>query len=44
MEEIMRAVCAGFEIELVAFNGKNNHVHLLVNFPPTVALANSSTR
>jgi putative transposase len=44
MEEIMRAVCADFETELVEFNGENNHVHLLVNFPPTVALANSSTR
>jgi putative transposase len=39
MEEIMRAVCADFETELVEFNGENNHVHLLVNFPPKVALA-----
>lgn len=37
--EIMRAVCADFETELVEFNGENNHVHLLVNFPPKVALA-----
>ncbi len=35
----MRAVCADFETELVEFNGENNHVHLLVNFPPKVALA-----
>src|SRR3979490_791530 len=34
MEEIMRAVCADFETELVEFNGEPNHVHLLVNFPP----------
>ena len=39
MEEIMRAVCADFECELVEFNGDNNHVHLLVNFPPKVALS-----
>jgi putative transposase len=39
MEEIMRAVCADVETELVEFNGENNHVHLLVNFPPKVALS-----
>ncbi|WP_189317949.1 IS200/IS605 family transposase, partial [Streptomyces brasiliensis] len=39
MEEIMRDVCADFECQLVEFNGENNHVHLLVNFPPKVALA-----
>lgn len=35
----MRSVRADFETELVEFNGENNHVHLLVNFPPKVALA-----
>lgn len=39
MEEIMREVCADFECELVEFNGEDNHVHLLVNFPPKVALS-----
>ncbi|MEU9761159.1 IS200/IS605 family transposase [Streptomyces sp. NPDC047985] len=39
MEEIMRAVCTDFECELIEFNGENNHVHLLVNFPPKVALS-----
>ncbi|MFE7618417.1 IS200/IS605 family transposase [Streptomyces sp. NPDC057496] len=39
MEEIMRAVCEDFECELVEFNGENNHVHLLVNSPPKVALS-----
>ncbi|MEV6955034.1 IS200/IS605 family transposase [Streptomyces sp. NPDC051183] len=38
-EEIMRSVCADFEVELVEFNGENNHVHLLVNLPPKVALS-----
>ena len=35
----MRDVCRHFKTELVEFNGENNHVHLLVNFPPKVALA-----
>jgi putative transposase len=39
MEEIRRAVCAGFGCELVACNGEAEHVHLLVHFPPTVALS-----
>jgi putative transposase len=39
MEEIMRAVCADFETELTEFNGENSHVHLLVNFPPKIALS-----
>ena len=39
MEEIMRAVCADFECELVEFNGETNHIHLLVNFPPKVAIS-----
>ncbi|MFE3141107.1 IS200/IS605 family transposase [Streptomyces scopuliridis] len=39
IEEIMQAVCADFECELIEFNGENNHVHLLVNFPPKVALS-----
>lgn len=39
MEEIMRDVCADFETELVEFSGEANHVHLLVNFPPKVAVS-----
>lgn len=39
MEEIMREVCADFETELVEFNGENGHVHLLMNFPPKVAVS-----
>jgi putative transposase len=39
MEEIMRAVCADFETELVEFNGEADHVHLLVDFPPKVAVS-----
>ncbi|GAA0552996.1 IS200/IS605 family transposase [Actinomadura livida] len=39
MEQIMRNVCADFECELAEFNGESNHVHLLVDFPPKVALS-----
>ncbi len=35
----MRDVCADFETRLTEFNGENNHVHLLVNLPPKVALS-----
>ncbi|MFY1649486.1 IS200/IS605 family transposase [Solwaraspora sp. WMMB762] len=38
MEAIMRDVCRDFETELVEFNGGHNHVHLLVDFPPKVAV------
>jgi putative transposase len=39
MEEIMRDVCADFETDLAEFNGESNHVHLLVHFPPKIALS-----
>jgi putative transposase len=39
MEEIMRSVCADVEAELVEFTDEANQVHLLVNFPPKVAIS-----
>lgn len=39
MEEILREVATDFECEIVEFNGEANHVHLLVTFPPKVALS-----
>ena len=39
MEEILRDVCADFGCELAEFNDEPEHVHLLVNFPPTVAIS-----
>jgi len=39
MEEIMRDVCADYRAELAEFNGEPGHVHLLVNFPPTMAIS-----
>jgi putative transposase len=37
LEDITQAVRADFDTEPVDFNGEDNHLHLLVNFPPTVA-------
>ena len=39
LNAIFNEVCADFEVELAEFNGEADHVHLLVNFPPKVALA-----
>ena len=38
-EHTMRGVCADFNAELVEFNGEADHVHLLVAYPPTVAIS-----
>ena len=36
---IFAAVCQDFNAELVEFDGEDDHVHLLVNYPPTVAVS-----
>ena len=36
---IFGAVCGDFEAELTQFNGEPDQVHLLVNYPPKVAVA-----
>jgi putative transposase len=38
-QEVMDAVCRDFGSELREFNGEEDHVHLLVHYPPTVELA-----
>ncbi|MER5973420.1 IS200/IS605 family transposase [Streptomyces sp. NPDC002055] len=38
-EEVMRKVCEDFEAELTEFNGERDHVHLLINYPPKVAVS-----
>ena len=40
LERILRSVCEDFDTTLVEFNGEADHVHLLVNYPPKVALSN----
>ncbi|MFF0312051.1 IS200/IS605 family transposase [Streptosporangium sp. NPDC004379] len=37
--DIMIEVCDGFGASLVEFNGEHDHVHLLVHYPPKVALS-----
>jgi putative transposase len=38
-ETTMRGVCADLNAELVEFNGEPDHVHLLVAYPPTLAIS-----
>ncbi len=39
MEPVYRDVCLDFEAELKEFNGEGDHVHLLINYPPKVAVS-----
>jgi len=36
---IFSSVCTDFEANLVEFDGEDDHVHLLVNYPPKVAVS-----
>ncbi|ABW11290.1 transposase IS200-family protein [Parafrankia sp. EAN1pec] len=38
-EQIMRSVCSDFGAALTEFNGEDDHVHLLVEYPPKVAVS-----
>lgn len=38
-EQVMADVCRDFGAQLREFNGDTDHVHLLVHYPPTVALS-----
>ena len=39
LKTIFADVCQDFEAELVEFEGEDDHVHLLVNYPPKVAVS-----
>lgn len=39
MSEVFERVCLDFEAELVEFDGEHDHVHLLVNYPPKIAIS-----
>ena len=39
LHAIFAKVCTDFEAELVEFDGEDDHVHLLVNYPPKVAVS-----
>lgn len=38
-ESAMHKVCDDFDVELTEFNGESDHVHLLIQYPPTVQLS-----
>jgi len=39
LQEIFETVCQNFEAELVEINGEEDHVHLLVLYPPKVSIS-----
>lgn len=39
LKEIFSNVCDDFESELVECDGEKDHVHLLINYPPKVAVS-----
>ena len=39
IENIMKDIATGFEVEITEINGENDHVHLLINYPPKVCLS-----
>ena len=40
LREIFTRVCLDFESQLVEMDGEHDHVHLLVEYPPKVAVSN----
>ena len=38
-EQVMARVCADYGATLAEFNGEEDHVHLLVRYPPKVAIS-----
>ena len=39
LRQIFSDVCSSFEAKLVEFDGEGDHVHLLVQYPPKVAVS-----
>jgi putative transposase len=39
LNTIFDNVCRDFESQLIEFNGEDDHVHLLVSYPPKVAVS-----
>ena len=39
LKTIFSQVCSDFEAQLVEFNGEEEHVHLLVHYPPKVSIS-----
>lgn len=39
MQELMQRICDDHEVVLKEFNGESDHVHLLIEYPPKLALS-----
>jgi len=39
LRSIFYDICKDFEAELIEFDGETDHVHLLINYPPKVAIS-----
>lgn len=39
LHKVFSDICKNFDAELVEFEGEVDHVHLLVNYPPKIALS-----
>lgn len=39
LQQIFSDVCKDFESELIEFDGEKDHVHLLINYPPKLAIS-----
>lgn len=39
MNDLFISVCNDFESDLVEFDGETDHVHLLIEYPPKIAVA-----
>ncbi len=39
LKDIFTSICLDFESKLVEFEGEEDHVHLLINYPPKVAVS-----
>lgn len=37
--DVFAKVCSDFDVELVEVDGEDEHAHLLVNYPPKVAVS-----
>ncbi len=39
LRDVFTRICSDFEAELVEFDGEEDHVHLLVTYPPKMAIS-----
>jgi putative transposase len=39
LEDLFSKICTDAEADLIEFNGEGDHVHLLVNYPPKLAIS-----